>query len=170
MTANDQLVLFAVSTSLVVLVALCLWLNRVMEGRHLRRILTRATAVELLCNENYFDFNKLLRTYRLSPRLKDIQYGDNYFYATIGGKRRIRFTLNYVDGRFILERIECFRGTNWQFADWYEDYLYQFDDETLRYTVVGERDAKEAKRKRRMPSFVLTKKAVEQMVDTCAFG
>ena len=170
MTANDRWVLFAVSMGLVILIALILWVNRNAEARRLRKKLNRVTAVELLCDGKYFDFYKMLRACRLPTRFRDIQFGEHFYCATINGKRKVRITLSRINSRLVLERIECLRGANWQFEDWYDDYTYQFDGDPLNYIVVGDSDFATAKKKRRTPGFVLTKRAVEQITDSCAFG
>ncbi len=170
MAANDRWILFAVSMGLVGVMALCLYLYRMAEMRRLRKELNRATAVKLLCvNDMIFDLNRLLRAYHISPRLKEVLFGDTYFYATIGGrKKKIRLTLSRANGRSYLERIESYDKT-WQFGDWNDEYEAQNDNGSSKYAVVGVRELVEARNKRRIPSFYLTARAIEELTDVCAY-
>ena len=170
MAANDRWILFAVSMGSVGVMALCLYLYRMTEMRRLRKELNRVTAVKLLCaDDRVFDFNRLLKAYRISPRLKEVLFGDKFFYATFGGrKKKIRLTLSCTDGRSYLERIESYDKT-WQLGDWRDEYEARNDNGSSKYVVVGIRELVKARNKRRMPSFYLTARAIEELTDVCAY-
>ena len=138
--------------------------------RRLRQELNRVTAIKLLCtNDRVFDFRKLLRAYHISPRLKETLFGDKYFYATIGGRgKKIRLTLSFADGRSFLERVESYDKT-WQLGDWHDEYEARNDSGPAKYVVVGVQELVKARDKRRIPSFYLTARAIEELTDVCAY-
>lgn len=168
MTANDRLVLFAVSMTMVVLVALIMWLYQIAELRRLRKTLTTENVVKKMCSGRYFDLERLLRVYGISTMTYHVSHGELYYTATIGGKHsQIRLTLGKVDNYFELVRVERYRDMNWQFAGWYNGYLRKDDATEADYLVVGAGNVEEADAKHRLPGFYLTRKAIEQLFAEC---
>ena len=163
-----QMTQFMVSMLLVLAMALFVLLYEVLERCKLRRRLSRSTAVELLCRGDNFDFDKLLKVYHLSPMTHDVQKGEYYYAATLGGKKRIRLTLRLVNNHYVLEKIERYRDVNWQFTDWYDDYEHRNDRAPLSYIATGACNSEEADEKHRLPGFVLTHNAIEKLVEECA--
>ena len=168
MTANDRLVLFAVSMVLVGIIGLILWLNRVVELRRLRKGLSRETAVQKLCNGSYFNLGKLLEVCQISPVTRDVQNGTLNYSAVLKGKRcKIRITLKQINDLYYLERVERYRDANWQFEGWYDGYRHKHGESSARYIATGAANLDEAERTRRLPGFMLTRDAVACLVGEC---
>ncbi len=164
MDMDTRTILFLISMSLVAVMVLIFWLLRVIKDAHLRRTLTKEKAVEQFCRGDVLDLNSMFRMFRVSTRPHLAKADHGAYRAYLGPNDKIELSMHRSGQSYYLDLIRNYQDYNWQFSGWYDTYDGRRDRGEREFRVFGCFDD-EVKAQRRLPSFKLTRKAVEQLFE-----
>ena len=164
MNVDTGTALFLVLIPLAALIGLIVWLLRTITDMRLRRILTKETVVKHLCSGECFDMNALFRVFHTSIRPHQVRIDHGSYEAYMGKHDKVKLSMHRKGNMYYLDSIKSYQDRNWQFAGWYDTYDGRKDRGEREFIVIGCYDD-EVKSKRRLPSFQLSRRAVEQLFE-----
>ena len=168
MTANGSAILFAVIVATVVIATMFLHRFRIaLANREMRAMLTPDLALKTFRRsvedgEDIYNLSGLLKLYGKNDRVKRVEREKNLLRLILSDKRT-EFVLREDEHSYLLERVEYYCDTNWQFQGWYTQYDRQKDHSTTIYRTTGVDVVEARKRWKSLPSFRLTEKAIKSI-------
>ena len=165
MDMDTRMLLFLVSMSLVLVMGFCLWMNNILTAVHLRKTLTRDTVVAQFCHGDYFDLARLLKVYRISPRPHQVEVGMRSYKACLGARDNVKLMMHQAKDVYYLDAVQDYLDKNWQFTGWFDAYDGHDDRGKREFTVVGSANGAEAAVKQQLPSFRLSRHAIEGLFE-----
>lgn len=163
MSNDDRLLLFAISIGIFLSVAIILWLQQELKMLFLRKTMTRDDVIAKFCSGRYFDLDGLMRVFRVSPHPHDVACSENKYVACLG--KRIKLFMHREGEYYVLDDIQRYRDANWQFTGWYDEYDRKHAHDKTVYIVEGETGCLDARKRNKLPGFMLSREAVKKIFD-----
>lgn len=165
MNMDTRMLLFLISMALVLMAGFCLWMSNIITAIHLRKTLTKDTVVAQFCHGEYFDLAGLLKVYRISPHPHQAEIGIHSYKACLGPRDNVKLMMHQANDVYYLDAVQDYLDKNWQFTGWFDTYDGHDDRGKREFIVVGSANGDEAIAKRQLPSFRLSRHAIEGLFE-----